>query len=510
MKSAAGDAVASTQALSYKDGHEVRFLHRTTVNFFKENAHAREFLSTNFTAGFDPYQLYVKAELGTMILFTMSERGLKLYAEEHANVEEDWNDDPRDFVRFVDSIMSSAYVLECHATTAHIPLMENIDGTVSRLYERYDQRSPPLNWCSRWNSRHVGVLEEHGACKSIRELRNGKEARSWSLHQPQSNHETSQPYVPTRSDNFLSLAACFGLHNYVLQSLRSYRCDLDVYTATYLLPCAWYYGLHDRFAQQAELVILLLAKGACSNVVSDNETQWYQIMLSMIYGHERGRLDHEIMIRIVMAYLGNDVNVHETIRNPRRYTGLTAGGYGRIRRALGPAKVKYSGSLDLDVIYPKVCHSPLAIFQHYLRSGPNYGKLHEMAVAKGARLESKLQGIAFGCRWEPSVCELSELQLSKINRAFDKSFGHGWILPAHRSCQDPDVNKVLTCLVQALSDEDDGQDTKPRHGLGEGGGSNDDDDNSDEDNSNDNANDDDENDSMYYSISSSSENEAPS
>lgn len=267
----------------------VIFLHRTALDFFKDNEEGKSFLEANPSVNPHPQVLNVKASLAELIVFPLST-------------------DDRVVRNLIDRIMVHASIAEDNTGVAQTALMELLDRSITMLCRRSLSQPTNLHWCRVWE---------------IPELYNS----SWALDgtRPLSRSKSSQTTCSGRRDDgvpapypvdFLGLAAWHGLHNHVAHTLDLPSGRPHSSTEDYLLGCV-VDGLACPFNHlrgHLELVSALLKRGADPNMRTSSRSMWGSFLLLM---HRIWWQDHSSVdagwVQALRAFLGSGANVNERI-----------------------------------------------------------------------------------------------------------------------------------------------------------------------------------------------------
>lgn len=346
----------------------VSFLHRTTSDFLLEDERGKKFSDMNSTMNFDPYTLYIRAELGVLIIFAASHHFSKR-TPKLLNA----------FGEYVDSVMASAYHAEEKTSVARIALMDHVDTTIAKLVERYDNEGPLLHWCTRRNPSVRRYLDRTGNFSTFP-----------YFYSDESEHRQNPSCGPiaTFPVDFLGLAARCGLSLYVQQKFETGYGLSHRQTASYLLCCAvselrdlfpgvFFSVPHAADSKRIELIVTLLRGGADPNMVAFDGTIWVQVLRQLDYrfgsrslwtsGRGAFQSLEEAWIKVITAFLESDANVHEIIE--RSIASLVS------RTGIRPKDFVVEMTIQL---------SALSVIEKFLGHAPGLEEIQKFFRAKGA------------------------------------------------------------------------------------------------------------------------------
>ena len=324
----------------------VRFLHKTTTDFLLEDERGTKFQDVNSTVDFDPYTLYIGAELGFLIIFVTSRSS------------------PLGFHYFVSNLMTSAFHAEKNTSVAQVALLDHVDRTIAELVKPYDNESPLLHWRERWLPSLDRYIDRTG-------------------------QETYCSREDTFPVSFLGLAAQHGLLLYVQQKLETGYGPFHRQTASYLLCCAildpcsqpTYAFSSPIDSKNVGLIVTLLKGGADPNMVAFDGTIWVQVLRRTnfwIASHS-----YKAWIKVISAFLDSGANVHETIERSTyfpfrpsvsRESSLAVA-------SIVPRKGVRPEFFDLEI---NLQRSALSVVEQFLSQAPGLEELRRVFIAKGA------------------------------------------------------------------------------------------------------------------------------
>ena len=374
----------------YQLNRRVHFLHRTAVDFFKDNEQGRKFLEGNAPIHPHPRTLIFKAGLARLTVFPVPTKDEKV----------------RNPIR---DIMLEAFDAEEETGVAQVALMDLLDRSLAMLCQRSGQPSD-LHWCRAW-----GFPDTFGPSDSSSSLK----SKTQHTSEP-SNDGILTPYPV----DFLGFAAYFGLHKYVehILDLQSGRQNTSI--ADYLLSCA-VDGFRVKYRMEAtksymKLISALLKRGANPNMKSLESTVWGSFLRKLydLYywdGSSYGKASEIlqlVFLDTVREFIGSGANVNETFClildetvDPQFRSGT-----------LIPSSVE-SYRISLQI-------SSLSILQQFFAKIPILSEIEDACITSGALSYFECTEISFSVfmgedfRWVDS--RLSEQQLRQFSHALDQ------------------------------------------------------------------------------------------
>ena len=356
---------------SYKKCSRVAFLHRTALDFIKENGQARKFLEASASVSPHPRILYVKALLAKLVVFLLS-TDITCVRESIANV------------------MTHAAIAEERTGLAHPALMGLLDRSLSILCQRSPGHSSTFPWCRVWDYPEVPNSSRDDGILSI------------------------------TATNFLGFAASFGLGLYVLCTIDSQSEPRTCSTTDYLLDCAlhgpdyiykgcpiWYSkGIPSpNISPYLKLIRALLERGANPQMKMPGNTAW-GLFLDKLWKdcHHRNTLSIGRQAdwgTTVRAFLASGANCNEMrnyimgARNNDLYDPVFVGG--------------------LLVLAERIwLHlSPLTVLRLSIDRGPLLSQLEDAFIASGASVCSDSTRISVMTRDKREQGPKIDLKLSQ-------------------------------------------------------------------------------------------------
>ena len=466
------------------ENFHVRFLHKTTSDFLLEDQRGKQFLDSNSTTHFSPDISYIRAQLGTLIVFEVTSRkfeGITIY-------------------RYVNKIMQSSFIAEHRTGVAHTALMDLVDTIVAKLANRYENEASPLHWCTRWTVQED--MPRHNRVKS------GFGIFRWDEIEPRKS--PSSWTTPTSPVDFLGLAASHGLLLYVQQKLETKRDSSHRHTASYLLWCAVIGSLSGGrpamwHSQRLELVAMLLEQGADPNDGrSDGTTIWVHFLRYLKFyapffrprwtgQHSALRNPREAFIKAVTAFLYNGANVQEIIgysEGPVHCRPI----FKESSTYIDASFVSKTGIRPKEVSFTKkVEDSARSVIERFLGDGPGLEEIQNIFIAKGVSSYSKcVLCMAFGGECPEESYVLSQQQSALLHKTYESMVYAGFTSSKQTAVE-------FGCVIEELYEELKNQSM-------ESDDESDDFSNDDDEEENDGLDDRDvpvENESIYYSVPSS-------
>ena len=243
-------------------GCDVVFIHRTALDFMRNEDAGGAFLRHNTPSGFDARVFHVKVLLANLRLF-----GYQL----------DFPD--------VERIMNAIWVAEDGTGHEQTILCQLMDGIMWRIDQKYylKERDRISHWSTRWR-----ISTNFDCAKHISEL---KRQGVFFYTSSRSRNLGGQNMGISPEWDFLLLAALYGLHRYVQQNLKygSFMCDRDA--AAYLLYSSMLLFSNaehaaslgfDRIISSLDYTNGILNRDVDPNYkVNDDLTLWSVLLLGM-------------------------------------------------------------------------------------------------------------------------------------------------------------------------------------------------------------------------------------
>lgn len=368
--------LTDAEALGLELNTTVDFVHRTAIDFLTAFDKGREFLRANLSPDFDTQDLYVKASLEKLRL----PRHIKLHGSYQVGINI--------IMRFVAEI-------EDRTGTAQTRLCELIDHTMSSLDHGHPDWRPNSHWCARWGklARLLEDREQDKSCSSTRTSSRSSSRDSFysTLSEP-TTRGGSNTALTTQLD-FLSFAASHGLCRYVEQQLECREKSGDRETLDYLL---WYsivsvspdpivYSPLDLFSV-LKVVTELLRRGANPNTKILKRTIWEEFQEKMLlhlgYAIESqfSSENWDDITPAISAFLECGADVHAIWTYHLSYM-MT---FVLFRYDAIPASERIYRVCSFDIQL-----SPLSVIQLLPISEPEFPRIREMCLARGALSHSK-------------------------------------------------------------------------------------------------------------------------
>ena len=357
----------------YFEETSVNFVHRTAVDFLKITGPGRKFLEDNLSPDFDPQVFYIKASLGILrLLGPMS----------HPN-----KNNTRISLHNIDNIMESVAISEYRSGRPQTRLCELVDGTMTISDRLHSQWRPDSHWSMRW-----GRLAKFLYQEQARTTLSSRSSSTDSFDSAASELLTFDPANAARTDSmrFLGFAASHNLVHYVQQMVDCREKSVSPETLHYLLCCSissygsmpWYTWGPD-LAGPLKVVLELLRRGANPNAKLFAKTIWREFL--------------ERTATLWADYFLDDRFGYSDVWNPNSQTltssiiafienGADMGATWTFHFVTSPQYRFHSFDMQL---------SPLSAIQLVLRHTPNFPRIQEMCIARGALLYSRctiLQG----------------------------------------------------------------------------------------------------------------------
>lgn len=361
----------------------VDFIHRTAVDFLETTGPGRKFLEDSSVPEFDPQIFSIKASLG--ILRLMGPMSHFMGHMSHPISYDMSLDD-------IDEIMEKVADVEDRAGRPQTRLCELVDGTMSisdRLHSRW---RPNSHWCMRWGI--MAKLRDRGQAYTTSSSRSSS---TNSFHSATSEFPTFDRANPTPTDSirFLGFAASHNLVHYVQHVLDCRETSVSLKTLDYLLRCSvsaylsfrWSPGRPDS-SGPLKVVRALLRRGANPNTKLFTKTIWREFLertavlwndyfLGVWSDHDLRHSETWIsnsktLTSSIIAFIENGADM-----------GAICNFHFRTREYAhnhGPLDPWYEFDMQL---------SALSTIQLVLGHTPDFPRIQEMCIARGALLYSR-------------------------------------------------------------------------------------------------------------------------
>ena len=370
------------------ESFDVSFIHRTAVDFMRNEDAGGAFLRLNTPSGFDPRVFRVKDLLARLRLLGYH-RGL------------------RDVEIVMTAIWEAEHYTGCEQTT----LCHLMDDTMWRIdEERYSQiRDRSSHWSTRWATR--GGFDDE---VEILEL-NLAEENYYTSSQPE--HLKGKSRKTSLKWDFLSLAASYGLHRYVQQNLNygSFTCDQDA--ATYLfysyMLALWrsYVDYMPRSRVNRMIASLdyaneILGRDIDLSLKVNGDFTLWQAFLSRMQNVLRGPFGS--------VYRIPDDDLHE-LQNAFARTGLAFIDRGADLARNEVLRLKIDAIFDRERLYAFfVDHSVLAVLELCLTGQRELFRIREACKSAGAIFYARCSKLQFRyVTQDQGTCE-EEYELSHL------------------------------------------------------------------------------------------------
>ena len=311
-------SVQTPELTLYERYAHVGFLHRTASDFLRDSKQGQLFLETNSQFGNRPYPTYVRAQLAKLTLLGFPEKPASANAvfEENFDISiydcvDGRHDEFVDRVarRFVYRIMHYVRWEEQTTANAQVSLCNDIDHTLTSIYQRHVIAPQHSHWSSRWR--------KNFQCDS-----SFKPPTSSRLNLLATSHSPSRTlsrctYGPV---DFLGFAASLGLSYYVFEMIEVPETGCDKQIVTYLLRCCLYdpgfrifFPPPQEFASSPlDFLNGLLTSGANPNeYVEEYSSTFLERFMSRIVWDQ---VDQKALIATVKTFLENSGDVHCAVR----------------------------------------------------------------------------------------------------------------------------------------------------------------------------------------------------
>ena len=412
---------------------KVGFVHRTVVEFLQENETGRSFINDADLdiAGIDI--MFVKVDLAALLLDDGG--GPSVWSLDDLNrpcTEVDLDNRLADGLQ--DILMDLCRCEEAHGRV-FVCLTERIDFILS---------SPQYWRCTRVNDTHRMLYR----------------LEPW-------DKLTVSDYEIKSSESlgkFVPIAACYGLHMYVLHKLDTLPTLQQLAVGTHLLKCVCLRA-RLRFATgHARLATSLLQRGVSANTKGEHKTVFaefltsrYRDMFLLLLSYGRFnmivRSEEEIPQKdLFLAFLHRGVDVHQTVPwslHKVEYSDLT---FPRSPYTLRVARLQFRFS-PLTVVRHLMgnCGDSLAIEQAFIGQGASERSVCTSMELKRTMGSPKGRMISF---------QLSAQQSARITYAWDRVVTTSWRGPLEVMWpKEPPFRLEVLGVAQELYDEQDWQES---------------------------------------------------
>jgi hypothetical protein len=411
----------------YESSHHVHFIHRTFFDFLRECEQGKRFMEEHSPSSWTAYGLYIRALLAKVSLLGFPEIPADMvghfkYCGTFSAVEVLHR-------KFVYEIMDKVSIVDMYTGTAQVLLCEDIDRTLTFVYERGSGHLIKVHWCARLglcsfqkdNPPSIPCPGKAGirlGCTSVKTLETdampghgitGPSSLSISAqsdHSPMNEHldHDSLGWLSTKPVNMLGLACSYGLFHYVRHILNSRR-DFDHHhRMTNLLCCSmWALRCDRQFGETRDLNISssriigslcmireCLNRGANPNIYVDGfaTTVWGALLFTMTLYWPEMKSAFETIPKV---FLHHGADVHKIIYTERTYD---------LESVALQKGHPYSDTIILDSSIPlslSTIHemSTLYFLKEFLGDTPDFKALENACVSKGAHSLSRYTYVGF-------------------------------------------------------------------------------------------------------------------
>lgn len=396
--------ITDVQVLELQSHTHVDFIHRTAVDFLETTGPGKKFLEDSSAPEFDPQILSIKALLGILRLMGPMSYPISYH--------------PRVSLDSIDDIMPEIAKVEDRAGRPQTRLCELVDGTMSvsdRLHSRW---RPNSHWCMRW-----GIMAELCDGGQAYTTSSSRSSSTNSFHSATSEFPTFDRANPTPTDSirFLGFAASHNLVHYVQQMLDCRETSVSLESLDYLLRCSisayaspsWLPGRPDS-SGPLKVVRALLRRGANPNAKLFAKTIWREILertavlwngffltdLSdyKLWHSETWISNSKTLTSSIIAFIEKGADMGAICNFHLKARGDT--------HNRGPINSWYEFDMQL---------SALSTIQLVLGHTPDFPRIQEMCIARGALLYSRctILGIRISTEELIGSYDMRQYELSK-------------------------------------------------------------------------------------------------
>ena len=389
--------ITDVKGLKLQFDTRVSFIHRTAADFLETTGPGRKFLEDSSAPQFDPQIFSIKASLGILrLLGPMDQRTADSYTETSLN--------------YIDSIMEEVANAEDRAERPQTRLCELVDRTMSISDRLHPKWRPNSHWCMRWGLL-ARVLDQGQAYTTLSSRSNSTDSfDSATSELPTFDHANA---APTDSIRFLGFAASHNLVHYVRHVLDCREKSVSPETLDYLLCCSISGG--PGLPGALKVMVELLRRGANPNANLFAKTMW------------GGFLERIAMLWILYVMFGNDLGYWNTFSQTFTSSIIAFIENGADMGAIWTYHFEansdsYPGNRDiLNYGYEfDMRLSALSMIQLVLRHTPDFARIQEMCIARGALLysrctilESTFKGFKDSIEVPPESYDVRQYELSE-------------------------------------------------------------------------------------------------
>ena len=372
--------ITDPQMFAFECNNKVDWIHRTALDFMKAPARKQMLSSSNNSSVFDTEISYVKALLAEARLFGLQH----LCSLQHL------------IVQICDVVLRTEEV--------QTDSLELLDLTMSRI-DRYDPEwSPNSHWCTR---SHWGDHNTYGThwLQPVTETNISSSSHD-SNHSFCSREDcgdmTTVSRVPSHEPlDFLGFAASWNFPRYVLDTIQSQKRTFNQELAEYLLCCyLWPSSTFTMFnrcvTHQAEidLVAECLRRDANPNARTSMSTLWGSFLWNLLFRYEhcigKPHLVSAVQCALLFVEHGATADGDWTLRTPVTVSWL---------KLSKSAKKKTHCDMKLSLRL-----STITVLETCLGHQPDFPRLRDICVAKGARYYARCEILEVRCKvdhpWE--------------------------------------------------------------------------------------------------------------
>ena len=376
--------ITDVKVLELQADTHVDFIHRTAVDFLETTGPGRKFLEDSSAPEFDPQISSIKASLGVLRLTGPISHLMDLMS--HPIIFDMGLDS-------IDDIMDEVANVEDRAGRPQTRLCELVDGTMSisdRLHSRW---RPNSHWSMRW-----GIMAESRDRGQAYTPSSSRSSSTNSFHSATSEFLTFDRANPTPTDSirFLGFAASHDLVHYVQQMLDCRETSVSLKTLDYLLRCSISTYLSPQYSLGSpdssgplKVVRALLRRGANPNAKLFAKTIWREILerTAVLWSHAfLTDWSDDDFPHIGTTWISNSKTLTSSIIafiEKGADMGAICNFHFNARRV-----IHNSGPLDPWCEFDMQL-SALSTIQLVLGHTPDFPRIQEMCMARGALLYSR-------------------------------------------------------------------------------------------------------------------------
>lgn len=410
---------ATADVSFYERYVHVGFIHRTAVEFLRQSKQAQRFWKSCYQSCPSPHSTYVRALLAKVILLGFPEKPAIMDAGMEKDIEtstdsqvDDRCDDFLDKVArgFVSEIMQKVYTEERETGTAQVSLCDDVDRTLTTVFQRHQVVPPIFHWSKQWSMTPSNTKIYAGTVSWLRKSSRSSSPESF-FYPARSDSRLSS----TRPVDFLGHATLWSLSCYVVKMIDLKQKHLDKEYMNYLLCCSLW-PLHpaqsmassgNKMRKSLNLIADILSCGGNPNVYVEDFFSTTLWGLFVMTASRSAHLDRTAFLMTTKTFFENGADVH--VKFPMADPSVFGSGH-------GPA-----GLNERPELYLRNEVSASYFIRTFMpRDMPGLTTLKGMFLAEGGRDSHRYTHVAFE-KDSYRPYRISERQTDELIAALDAS-----------------------------------------------------------------------------------------